>query len=123
MCHALIIEDGWIIAMYLEQLARDAGAESIEIVDTEKNAIQAAFDKLPEIILSDVNLRFGTGPSAVDTIREKWGRIPVIFITDNPFECPCHDKTIEILTKPISPKSLVDTIRRLMLIQQAVNSA
>ena len=113
MCHVLIIEDDWLIANYVEQLARDAGATSIEIVDCETDAIQAAAGQRPKIILSDVNLRTGTGPLAVRMIQESWGPIPVIFITAAPQECiPCDLQAV-ILTKPLNPQVLTETFRRL----------
>ena len=40
MCPVLIIEDEWLIADYVEQLARDAGATSAEIADCEVDAIE-----------------------------------------------------------------------------------
>jgi CheY-like chemotaxis protein len=113
VCHVLIIEDDWLIADYVEQLARDGGATSIEIVDCERDAVQAAAGRRPDIILSDVNLRAGTGPLAVHTIQETWGPIPVIFITAMPQECmPCDAKAV-ILTKPLNPQALTETFRRL----------
>jgi CheY-like chemotaxis protein len=113
VCHVLIIEDDWLIADYVEQLARDAGATSIEIVDCERDAVEAAAGQRPEIILSDVNLRVGTGPLAVHVIQENWGPIPVIFITATPQECvPCGAQAV-ILTKPLNPKALTETFRQL----------
>jgi CheY-like chemotaxis protein len=53
MCHVLIIEDEWLIAEYIECLARDAGATSATTVDCEDDAVAAAIDRRPEIILSD----------------------------------------------------------------------
>jgi CheY-like chemotaxis protein len=113
VCHVLIIEDEWLIADYVEQLARDAGATSIATADCQADAIMAAADHTPEIILSDVNLRAGTGPRAVATILSHCGAIPVIFITATPQDCePCEPPCI-VLTKPIQPKALTDAFKRL----------
>ena len=113
MCHVLIIEDDWLIADYVEQLACDAGATSIEIVDCERDAVQAAAVHRPEMILSDVNLQAGTGPLAVQLIQENWGPIPVIFITATPQECvPCDAQAV-ILTKPVNPQALTETFKLL----------
>ncbi|QQV77580.1 response regulator [Sphingomonas aliaeris] len=112
MCHVLIIEDEWLIAEYIECLARDAGATSATTVDCEDDAIAAAIDRRPEIILSDVNLRVGTGPRAVENILEALGAIPVIFITANPGDCvPCAPPGV-ILNKPIQPQMLIDAFKR-----------
>jgi CheY-like chemotaxis protein len=69
MCHVLITEDDWLIADHIEHLARDAGATSVMIVDSETNAVAAANGHCPGIILSDVSLRTGTGPLAGQTIQ------------------------------------------------------
>lgn len=113
VCHVLIIEDDWLIADYVEHLARSAGATSVEIVDCETDAVEAAAGQRPEIILSDVNLRAGTGPIAVQIIQENWGPIPVIFITAMPQDCMPRDAQAVILTKPINPQSLTDTFKLL----------
>ena len=113
MCHVLIIEDDWLIADYVEHLARGAGATSIEIVDCPADAVQSAAGQRPQIILSDVNLRSGTEPMAVHIIKETWGAIPVIFITATPQECAPCDVQAVILTKPLSPQSSTETLRRL----------
>ena len=113
MCHVLIIEDDWLIADYIEHLARDAGATSIMIVDSEIDAVAAASGHCPGIILSDVNLRTGTGPLAVQTIQAEWGHIPVIFITATPQDCvPCLFPAV-ILSKPLNAPALTETFKRL----------
>ena len=113
MCHVLIIEDEWLIAEYVEQLARDAGATSVDTADCQRDAIEAADKRTPEIILSDVNLRTGTGPCAVAAIQGNLGPIPVIFITGTPDDCrPCAPPGI-VLTKPIQPTVLIEAFRRL----------
>ncbi|WP_267397687.1 MULTISPECIES: response regulator [unclassified Sphingomonas] len=113
MCHVLIIEDEWLIADYVEQLARDAGATSIMIADCETDAIEAAGARRPEIILSDVNLRTGTGPRAVEAILSIWGPIPVIFITGTPEDCTDCTPPAVVLTKPIRAQAVIENFRRL----------
>ncbi|UZK67780.1 response regulator [Sphingomonas sp. M1-B02] len=113
MCHVLIIEDEWLIADYLSYLAERAGGTSIVIACTEDEAVLSAHERLPDIILSDVNLFAGTGPHAVQTIMSDLGKIPVIFITGSPEACePCEPPGV-ILIKPIDPVCVMDTFRRL----------
>jgi len=113
VCHVLIIEDDWLIADYVEQLARDAGATSIEIADGETEAVTAASVERPAIILSDVNLRAGTGPLAVQLIQARWGPIPVIFITAAAGQCaPSHADAV-ILSKPLDTQAFTETFKRL----------
>ncbi|MCC2976634.1 response regulator [Sphingomonas sp. PL-96] len=113
MCHVLIIEDDWFIVEYLTELAEEAGATSIARAATEGDAISAAREKLPGIILSDVNLLTGTGPRAVEAIIARAGPIPVIFITGTPEDCaPCEPPSV-ILGKPINHQQVVNTFRQL----------
>ncbi|MEO5937811.1 MAG: response regulator [Sphingomonas sp.] len=113
VCHVLIIEDEWLIAEHLSYLAEQAGATSIATACTEDEAVQAALEHLPGIILSDVRLLAGTGPHAVQLIVAAMGDIPVIFITGTPEDChPCGASSV-ILHKPIDPAWVMETFRRL----------
>lgn len=56
MCHALIIEDEWLMAEHIRDLVEQAGASTVEVASTEAEAIELARRELPAIILSDVRL-------------------------------------------------------------------
>ena len=113
MCHVLIIEDEWLVAEYLMYLAEQAGATSFATASTENEAVQAAHERMPDIIFSDVILLAGTGPCAVRTILSDLGKIPVIFITATPQACqPCEPSSV-ILRKPIDPVRVIDAFKRL----------
>ncbi|WP_260600091.1 response regulator [Sphingomonas endolithica] len=113
MCHLLIIEDEWLIAEYLTYLAEQAGATSIATACTEDEAVEAARQRTPDIIFSDVKLLVGTGPGAVQTIFSALGEIPVIFITATPEACqPCEPPGV-VLHKPVDPARVIDAFRRL----------
>ncbi|UUL83799.1 response regulator [Sphingomonas qomolangmaensis] len=113
MCHALIIEDEWVIAEYLALLAEDAGATSVAIAFTENEAVLAAHDHKPDIILSDVILTAGTGPCAVRTIISELGEIPVIFITATPSQCYPRKPSSVVFDKPFAAADVTDMFRRL----------
>jgi CheY-like chemotaxis protein len=113
MCHVLIIEDEWMIAEHMAGLAEDAGATSIEVVTTEREAVEAARGRRPEIILSDVRLAEGTGPAAVAAIQCELGEIPVIFITGTPIECRPRSASAVVLTKPIDSAAVLSAFSRL----------
>lgn len=113
MCHVLVIEDDWMIAEYVAAVARVAGATSVDMADTQHGAVAAAHQRLPGIILSDVNLLEGTGPRAVEAILEEMGPIPVIFITGTPEACVPCDPPHVIMGKPVNPGSLTETFRQL----------
>ena len=113
MCHALVIEDEWLIAEYVGSLAEQAGATSVDFAENEADAIAAAKRRVPAIILSDVQIRAGTGPNAVEAIHREFGPIPVIFITGTPEEChPCAPPAV-VLGKPIRQEEILAEFRRL----------
>lgn len=119
MCHVLVIEDDWLIAEHVAGIARDAGATTVDMADTQQSAIDAAYSHTPGIILSDVNLLEGTGPRAVQAILEGLGPIPVIFITGTPEECiPCDPPAV-IMGKPVNSGSLTDTFKQLAPLNMA----
>lgn len=113
MCHVLIIEDEWLIADYLASLAERAGATSVAMAYTEEEAVDAAHERRPDIIFSDVILLAGTGPCAVQAITSHYGEIPVIFITGTPECCLPREPSSVVLHKPIDPTRVMDTFRRL----------
>ena len=101
MSHVLVIEDNWFSACNNVELALQAGATSCSMAATQKDAVAQAHLRWPDIILSDVHLREGTGTLAVQQIIDELGRVPVIFITAWPERCkPCEPPTV-VLTKPV----------------------
>lgn len=112
MCHALVIEDEWLVAEYVEQIARDAGATSVDQATTQQDAIAAALANPPAIILSDVKLAEGTGPLAVVEIMATLGSIPTIFITGTPEACEPCDHAHAIISKPVDPNALKTAFRQ-----------
>ncbi len=113
MCHVLVIEDDWLIADHIISLIEQAGATSYDQADCETDAVDAAGARTPDMIVSDVKLREGTGPLAVQRIIAVHGNIPVMFITGPPEACVPCDPPAAILDKPISESSVIETFRRL----------
>jgi CheY-like chemotaxis protein len=114
MCHVLIIEDEAVIALGIKMLLESAGASSVAFAETEQEAIAAVREKRPAVITSDVNLRAGTGPDAIEAIFAEHGAIPVIYITASPEQCvrcppehvfpkPMDEERVEALFRAIRP--------------------
>ena len=102
MCHVLIIEDEILVALNLQQLLAEHGATSFDIAETEAEAIAAASIRPPKFISSDVRLKEGSGPKAVQTIFKKSGVVPVIFVTATPEVCDPCDPPGRVMTKPLN---------------------
>lgn len=113
-CHVLIIEDEPLIALLVQDILEDAGATSFAYADTQEGAVAAAIGQPPTVITSDVRLKMGTGPEAVQAIHKKLGDIPVIFITSSPNECEPCDPPGEVLGKPIDQAELAASFHRIV---------
>ncbi len=111
MCHVLIIEDEPYIAMQIEDVLREGGAQSITIATTEADAIAAAQTQQPDFITSDVRLSAGTGPSAVKAIRAMFAVVPVTFVTAWPQACRDVGGS-EVLQKPVTAAALLASFKR-----------
>ena len=112
MCHALIIEDEALVAFHIADVVEEAGAKSIAFAQTELEAVSAALQRKPDIIVSDVKLLTGTGPDAVTSIRQQVGRIPAIFITGNPEALDGYDHD-GVMEKPLIAQRLKQEVARL----------
>ncbi len=113
MCHVLIIEDDMLTALSVQALLADHGATSFDLADTEAEAIAAAVAKRPAIIISDVSLRTGTGPAAVQAIHAHHGDIPVIFVTATPEACDPCDPPGRVFEKPMHEPSIALAFREM----------
>lgn len=112
MCHVLIIEDEPLVAAYVGELVKEAGASSLAFAATERAAVASAHAEKPAVIVSDVELTEGTGPRAVDAIVESLGPIPVIFITGTPDGCELGPFVVAILKKPVQAATVLTTFRQ-----------
>lgn len=113
MCHVLIIEDEVLIALDLQDLLEAHGAETFAFAETEAEAINAARERKPDFITSDVALREGTGPRAVEVILHEIGPVPVVFITGTPEACDPCPPPARILGKPLSRPALISAFQEM----------
>lgn len=82
--NVLIIEDEAMIAMDLEALVTGLGHEVSGLARTHREAIAAARERRPGLVLADIQL--ADGSSGLDAVNEMLAEIdvPVIFITAYP---------------------------------------
>ncbi|MES2498113.1 MAG: response regulator [Pseudomonadota bacterium] len=110
--HVLIIEDEPLVASDLECFLSELGADSCDLVQTERDAVAAALDRAPDLITADCALREGSGTSAVSSIRQSLGPIPVVFITGHPNRCGTADAMTHTVVKPILWLELASAVAR-----------
>ena len=77
----LIVEDESIVAKDIQHSLKKLGYNVVDIVSTGENAITAATEKKPDLVLMDIMLKGAmSGIEAAHVIKEKLN-IPVIFLT------------------------------------------
>lgn len=108
--HVLVVEDEYRTAAVVRELLEDMGFTSIDIAETEDEAVGSALARRPNLIISDVNLREGLGPVAVRRIRAAVGPVRTFYLTASPHIAREHDALATILPKPIMRQKLVATI-------------
>lgn len=120
MQHVLIIEDQPLIANTLADIVRFAGATSVDVADTAQHAVEFAGRRVPDIIISNVDLGpGGHGPSAVATIQDRYGPVPAIFVTGHADDAKARACASAILNKPVSAQRLANVIATILLESRA----
>lgn len=110
----LIVEDEIIIALDLKNILAENGYEVVGIVSKGEDAVKAALEKKPSIIIMDINLRDGlTGVKAAKRIVEGI-ESKIIFQTAY---TDMYDDTFSIspylLKKPFSKVQLLNCIEEI----------
>lgn len=116
----LIIEDESIIAMHIKQIVEALGHTVVGIVRTHAEAVAAAKDKRPELVLADISL--ADGSSGIDAVKDILAEqdIPVIFITAFPERLltGSRPEPTYLITKPFEPETVVATIGQALLLHR-----
>ena len=90
----LIIEDDFIIQMFLEEVIIKIGCNVIGVTDNSKDCISMIEELSPDIIIMDVNIDGKVnGIDTAQLIYERY-KIPLVFITGN-----FHQLTKEVIEK------------------------
>jgi CheY-like chemotaxis protein len=106
----LIVEDEMIIALLIERMVTNLGHEVVDKVSSGEDAVAAALENEPDIILMDIRLQGEIdGIEAMIQIRKN-KNIPVIYISGNT-DAAYKEKVeqtdyIEFLSKPITISDL-----------------
>lgn len=114
----LIVEDEMIIALLIERMVHDLGYEVIAKVVSGEEAVNAAMEHQPHIILMDIRLQGEIdGIEAVSRIRKRH-HIPVIYISGNTDKLH-QDKVkkserIDFLSKPITLSDLSRSLKKVV---------
>jgi CheY-like chemotaxis protein/DNA-directed RNA polymerase specialized sigma24 family protein len=105
----LIIEDAPVIALDLSNIVRDLGHHVVQVAASRREAVAAAREHRPGLILADIQLADGSsGIDAVKDILAEEGDVPVIFITAYPERLLTGDRPEPafLITKPFLPDAV-----------------
>ena len=116
----LIIEDESIIALHIKQIVEGLGHKVVGIVRTHAEAVAAAKEKRPELVLADISL--ADGSSGIDAVKDILAEqdVPVIFITAFPERLltGSRPEPTFLITKPFEPETVVATIGQALLLHR-----
>jgi len=114
----LIVDDEALIALALSDMVEGLGLRVCGTAGTAKNAIELATEHCPILILMDVRLKGEEdGVYAAQEIHRQLFS-PVLFITGSreqeTIDRIHQDHPAEVLFKPVHPKRLEATIKRIL---------
>ncbi len=100
----LLVEDDAVVGALLAELLIGIGHDVCRIATTESEAIAAAAQDSPELMIVDAYLRQGSGIAAMETILRR-GPMPHVFMTGNSrFTMPANAL---VLRKPFGFPDLI----------------
>lgn len=108
----LIIEDEWIVARDLRRIVSELGHEVAAVAATRSDAVAAAKEHRPGLVLADIQLADGSsGADAVGEIFED-RKPPTIFITAFPERLLTGERPepTYLISKPYSPAMIQATV-------------
>lgn len=121
----LVIEDEPVIAFDLASIVASMGHGVLGIADTRERAVDMARERLPGIVLADIQLRDGS--SGIDAVREILDAmdVPVIFVTAFPERLLTGERRepTYLITKPFDAEELQVTISQALLLHPAAPAA
>jgi CheY-like chemotaxis protein len=109
----VIVEDDALIGRYLDDLLSGMGHDVRAIARTEPDAVEAASEHHPDLMIVDGNLRDGSGVSAMRQILSK-GFIRHFYVTGNALAMTQVAGDAMIITKPFNLRDLQSAIAKTM---------
>jgi two-component system, response regulator PdtaR len=113
----LVIEDDMLIGMLFAETLTSMGHQVCAVAVNEHDAVTAARDHQPDIMIVDAKLGQGSGITAVDDIIAR-AFIPHLFVTgDRPGVLELRPNAI-VIEKPFHVRDLSDAIELAMTMAQ-----
>ncbi|MTV32814.1 response regulator [Rhodoblastus acidophilus] len=107
----LVVEDDSMVALTLAEMLEAQGHDVLAIATTEFEAVTAALDLKPEVMIVDAQLREGSGIGAVDRIQNRI-RIAHVFISGDILPIHALRPLATMIQKPFFEADLTRAIQR-----------
>jgi DNA-binding response OmpR family regulator len=107
----LVVEDDAMISMLLAGLLGEMGHDVCAIEATEADAVSAAAQHRPDLMIVDARLGDGSGVSAVEEIL-RTGFVPHLFMSGNVSRVMALRPGAVVLQKPFHEAELARAIQR-----------
>jgi CheY-like chemotaxis protein len=107
----LLVEDDAMVALTLAEMLEAQGHEILGIAITESEAVAAALDLRPEMMIVDAQLREGSGLGAVDRIQTRRA-IAHVFISGDTLPIHTLRPWATMIQKPFFEAELTRAIQR-----------
>ena len=111
----LVVEDDAMIGALLAEMLVGMGHEPCSVVATEADAVRAADQYKPDLMIVDARLGEGSGDSAVEKILRK-GPMPHLFISGDITHLQALRPSAVAIQKPFRESALHSAIQRALVI-------
>lgn len=110
----LLAEDEVLIALDLESILQDAGADVLGPYATLKSALKAVTEEQPSVAILDVRLGRETTHQVAEVLAERG--VPFLFYTGQALPDTIRSVALDAptLAKPVEQKLLIETLARLL---------
>jgi len=107
----LVVEDDTMLGILLAEMLKEIGHDVCAIEATEADAVTAAAQYRPDLMIVDAQLGDGSGVSAVEQIL-RTGFVPHVFITGNILKLKALRPGAVVLQKPFGEAEFTRAIQR-----------
>ena len=108
----LVVEDGLLVALQIEEVLRKAGAAHVTVCSSTKQALAHLSRAHPDVAILDINLSGGTSIPIADELVAK--SVPFVFATGYGVQdaLPERYQSTALLSKPFSEVPMLEAIQR-----------
>lgn len=107
----LVVEDDVLIGMYLAEMLTAMGYDVCSVEATEADAVAAAAQYKPDLMIVDARLSDGSGIAAVDRILRA-GFVPHVFVSGDVLDIRISRPGAVVMQKPYTGQDLTRAIQR-----------